>query len=1523
MLGVLLARFPPSPSWDSRRATLALSSRESRPEFPARYEPIEHLGGGGGGEVWAVRDRVTGARVALKLLRDNADEAEALALVREATALSGIEGLGVPRVLQFGRLPKSGRAFFVRELVEGKSLAALIDARADGSELLAAVVLVADLVTKLHRALLLHGDIKPANVIVTDEGHATLVDLGLAAHWKEGGARPEGLTPRYAAPELFRGAPLTPQAEVFALGATVAEIVAACGESLDEVARTAVTAVVKRATLPDATERYPSADEFAEALRSAAGLESPTERRLANAWRVVGLEESAAELLARVEAMAPSGGLIVSGPTGSGKSTLLRRVAWSLGVAGVSVGLIERGDGQEFEAALAAIVEGAPERVVLILDDGDLRTDLDLMRVDAARVRGARLVLSVSNGGDRTKLPGKTFGFFELRPLRDDLIEGLVSTQIPSLSAELIRHLVRRAGGYPGSLRAMCERLAGHAVVSADELDRCLDSVPVPRGIRIDPEEIHRLLDRGRFDHAAEYLEAYSHDRSATIAIAQAKLATGRGDPTSALASLRGVQGDLDPNDDREMAAWHVQKARAHLRAGDHGEAEEHALISVALAGDDDQTRTLAIDALAALGLTESLSGRHERAAETLARSVALARRHGEPRMLAIAVGSMAFALQRSDKLAEAETAHVEALGFAEIAGDAGHVATTRLNLAGITKARGDVGAALMHLEAAVDMGRRSGRIATVRQALLNLANLDLYVGRLARARASIEDLAADREQLAPAARAQLLTLEAETATLAGEHALALDCCRRSADAYLTLGRSLDAAEALLERVLIAVRDPNADAAGLNAELERAEALLDGSGAHQSLIWLAKAQVHRALGDRSSARFAFDRAIAFADERGQRDGAFRALVGRAALHAEGGEQNLAATDNGRARHLMEQVAKLLPRDLREVYISDPRRRHLNGIVLPRDAFERRVSNVVVPPSATTHAPVSDAATQLAGVVRDEQLARLLEINRELAGEYDVERLLVRIADHAIALLSAERGFVLLRSKSGEARLSVHAARNRGGDDEHGRFSRSIAERVVESGEPFIAIDAPSDARVADYVSVHQLLLRSVACVPIRARDATTIGALYVETRLRPGAAFASEVPALAALADQAAIALENARLLGENRARADELAQANTELADANRELEGARQKLEEVLGRRTEQLVMTRRDLKSARDVLRGHFGYRGIVGTSSAMRRVYAVIDRVRETDIALLITGESGTGKEVIARAIHESSPRAKAKFVGVNCGAIPENLLEGELFGHVRGAFTGADRDKKGLFRELNGGTILLDEIGEMPPKMQAGLLRVLQEKVVRPVGGASEEPIDTRVIAATHRDLAEMVARGTFREDLYYRLNVIELRVPALRERPEDVPMLIDHFLRIFVARYGRGRRTVTRDAVRLLQAQPWPGNVRQLENLLLNAWILSDADELGVEDFDLRDASAPTAAVAHPSALSPSVAATSPSVAATPAVLAASPEEWSENERTEMLAALTSSGWNRAKAARLLKMPRRTFYRRLAKYGLQ
>ena len=241
-----------------------------------------------------------------------------------------------------------------------------------------------------------------------------------------------------------------------------------------------------------------------------------------------------------------------------------------------------------------------------------------------------------------------------------------------------------------------------------------------------------------------------------------------------------------------------------------------------------------------------------------------------------------------------------------------------------------------------------------------------------------------------------------------------------------------------------------------------------------------------------------------------------------------------------------------------------------------------------------------------------------------------------------------------------------------------------------------------------------------------------------------------------------------------------------------------------------------------------------RDVVSVSPPMKRVLEMADRVARTEATVLITGESGTGKEAVARRIHVRSPRAERAFVAVNCAAIPAELLESELFGHARGAFTGAVRDRLGRFRQAAGGTLFLDEIGEMPLSLQAKLLRVLQEKVVDEVGGDSPIPVDVRILVATNRDLLERIREGTFREDLYYRLNVVEIRVPPLRERPEDIPPLVEHFMK----EISPDREiSVSADVMKALTARPWPGNVRELKNACERMVILCRGDEVSEEDL--------------------------------------------------------------------------------------
>jgi two-component system response regulator AtoC len=249
---------------------------------------------------------------------------------------------------------------------------------------------------------------------------------------------------------------------------------------------------------------------------------------------------------------------------------------------------------------------------------------------------------------------------------------------------------------------------------------------------------------------------------------------------------------------------------------------------------------------------------------------------------------------------------------------------------------------------------------------------------------------------------------------------------------------------------------------------------------------------------------------------------------------------------------------------------------------------------------------------------------------------------------------------------------------------------------------------------------------------------------------------------------------------------------------------------------------------------------GFGDFVARSPQMLELFRTVRKIAEFKTTVLIDGESGTGKELVAHAIHSSSPRARAAFIAVNCGAIPANLLESELFGHRKGAFTDANRDRKGLFEEASGGTLFLDEIGELPLNLQVKLLRVLQEGEIRRLGDGQDTKIDVRVVAATARDLAEEVRRGAFREDLYYRLNVFSLHLPALRERREDIPLLVEHFLARMNARMGLTISGVTAEAMRILTACDWPGNVRELENTVERAVVLAEGSTIDVESLPER-----------------------------------------------------------------------------------
>jgi transcriptional regulator with GAF, ATPase, and Fis domain len=428
--------------------------------------------------------------------------------------------------------------------------------------------------------------------------------------------------------------------------------------------------------------------------------------------------------------------------------------------------------------------------------------------------------------------------------------------------------------------------------------------------------------------------------------------------------------------------------------------------------------------------------------------------------------------------------------------------------------------------------------------------------------------------------------------------------------------------------------------------------------------------------------------------------------------------------------------------------------------------------------------------------------KLVDFSQKLMASYELPTLLDQLLDVMIQVSNADKGFLVLM-ESGEPVVKV--ARNLRREtitDAVSQLSDSILARVAKTKKPMIISDALSNDEFKNSLSVINLKLTSVMCVPLLERG-NMLGIIYVGNDNVAQLFDESHLEVLTIFASQAALLIRNALLVNE---------------------------------------LQLDKRSLLDQIERIR--FGE--ILGSSPRMQEVFRKVQKVAGTDISVLITGETGTGKELIARELHNRSLRAKGPFITINCGAIPENLLESELFGHVRGAFTGAVTTKAGRFQAADRGTLFLDEIGEMPLQLQVKILRALQERVVVKVGDTTAESVDIRVLAATNRDLEVEIKAGRFREDLYYRLNVVHLHLPPLRDRGDDVVVLARYMVSRYAPEYGGRVKGLTPNAIAAIKRHRWPGNIRELENRIKKAVVLSDKALLGPEDLDISADELPT-----------------------------------------------------------------------------
>lgn len=1110
------------------------------------------------------------------------------------------------------------------------------------------------------------------------------------------------------------------------------------------------------------------------------------------------------------------------------------------------------------------------EAVGHLTQEGWLKSGLDGFRVATQPL--AREVLDELASADRRELHGKAM------ELETDDARRLLHAAHAGLAAPL-RHeglSVARSLERAGALFAARQLL--EAMIST------VDDEPLIRQIRLDLGRV--CLHQGDFSEAERQLcaviDAPEHGIKSKALVHLGSLHGLRRELPQAVAILEAALAvGLEPGD---QAVCLRELANVEYRRGNMEAARSFALSGIERAPNAPAVMAQLYDVLAKV---DSATGRHAQALAHARNAVDAARRSGEQRAVAVSIDTLAWARQQAGDLVGASQDLAQACELYRQVGDVARLLRDEVTLGALKLWLESWHEALEHFEEA---SRLAGAVANPARIVDVQANLGLAlakVGRFERAalvlqRTEVEAQRIEQQDLLLMVRSYVASLELARGDVEGAIQRYFDVrsgYEASGQGDLLAETELEIAGALAWRAA-------------PADLEQAANLIESASARpralsgrmfEERLDLQRGTVLALRGEMDRASPLLEALTAGAQQPGRRDLAWQAHLALARASLRQNADFVARRHLREAERILEQLSSGLSLEHRQAFWQDVRRGEVRRLLASIPSSTSCVGSTVLAP----------AALDLAGLDPEaEALYRVLDFNKQLSSEHDLDRLLDSILDAAIELTRAERGLLLWARDEG---LVVQVARGTVGDAAHQRFSKSIAESVFLDGEPVSTVDAASDDRFKEFLSIHELQLKSVACVPVRYKG-KVLGVLYLENRLRTGRFGARDLRVISAFADQVAIAVAQAQLIDEARKRTAQLEEAKEALAQAY-----ARQSVD--LDSRTADLKNTRERLSRLKEQLLGQGDYHGVIGTGPVMQRVFALVERVKDLDVPVVFVGGSGSGKDLLARVMHDIGERRRGPFVAVSCGGVPDTLVESSLFGHAKGAFSGAADDSPGLLRTAANGTLYLDDIEGMSPRMQVALLRVLQEGCFTPLGCALQIQASFRLAMSSKVPLSELVAAGALREDLRYRLEVVTVELPDLRARTEDIPVLARRFIEREAKAMGRPMRTLARSGLDAMIKHPWPGNIRQLEQAIRRVMVVGETGE-PISSEELMGAPRRVAESSGPEKLR---------VIET---------EVSEDERRQILEALTQCKWNRTLAAQQLGMPRRTFYRRLEKYGL-